>query len=227
MGTKHYTLVASLPYMPDLDKAQRLPISEPRLKRRLKVLGPEDAAQLEATGQVLRLHAQPVGVTDLQVIQTYRQALGRITHPMLRDLLEFRQDQLTVLAALRRRHRKQGPPEKGTAWGMGTRMKWLVARWESPEFGLGHVYPWLAEARKRLESGRAMELQKLLWRQLWDRLTVYQHAEPFGLGDVFGTVLKWHILRQWLGQDAQASARRFKELSEEIAHDKLACIAST
>lgn len=220
MGAKYYTLVASLPHMPDLARAQRLPLTEPRLKQRLKVLGQADMAQLDAMGDVLRLHAQPAGLTDSQVAQTYRRASGRVTHPMLKDLLEFRMDQLTVLAAMRMRHRGQGPPE-GTAWGMGTRMRWIVGHWEQPEFALGHVYPWLAQAWQLLESGKAAALQTLLWRLLWDRLTAYQNAEPFGLGDVFGLVLKWHILRMWLGQDAQVSSRRFEELSEEVARDKL------
>jgi hypothetical protein len=220
VGAKYYTLAVSLPHMPDLEKAQRLPITEPRLKQRLKVLGEADMAQLDAVGDVLRMHAEPVRLTDSQAAQTYRQADSRVNHPVLKDLLEFRMDQLTVLAAMRMRRRGQGPPQ-GTAWGMGTRMRWIARHWDQPEFALGHVFPWLAQVRQLLESGKAAALQTLLWRQLWDRLTAYQNAEPFGLGDVFGSVLKWHILRLWLGQDATASARRFEELSVEVTRDKL------
>ena len=42
----YYTLVASLPALPRLEQAERLPINETRLVERLRMLHPEDAKQV-------------------------------------------------------------------------------------------------------------------------------------------------------------------------------------
>lgn len=211
----YYTLVASLPPLPDFEIAERLPINRHRLRERLLMLDPEDHRVVHRATEFLSWQAQPIDRTDAEIVAYYHREMDRIENPTLRALLTYRMERRTVQAALRRRHLGLSPPE-GTDWGVGPAMRLIRQRWSQPDFGLGPLYPWVPRMVRLLDAGDAMGLERFLMRTVWDHHS--RMAEPFGFR--FETVLiylfKWDILSRWLAQDADRATARFAGLVEEI-----------
>lgn len=214
----YYTLVTSLPPLPDFEVADRLPINRHRLRERLQMLNPDDHAEAHRATAFLSWQAQPVTRTDREIVGHYRRVVAEVRNPTLRWLLTFRLERRTVQAALRRRHLGLPAPE-GTDWGVGPVVRSIQQRWSQPDFGLTPVYPWIPKMVGLLEAGDTMGLERLLMRTVWDHHS--RLAEPFGFR--FEAVLiylfKWDILSRWLAQDAAAAATRFADLVGEIVND--------
>ena len=64
----------------------------------------------------------------------------------MKDLVEAQLEQCTLVAALRRRRSGDPAPALGETWGIGPRLADIGAHWQAALFGLGAVFPWLAEA---------------------------------------------------------------------------------
>ena len=211
----YYTLVASLPLLPDFEIAERLPINRHRLRERLLMLDPDDRGVAHRATEFLSWQAQPIDRTDREIVAFFRREMMRAANPTLRALLTYRMERRTVQAALRRRHLGLPPPE-GDDWGVGPAMRLIRQRWSQPDFGLGPLYPWVPRMVRLLDAGDTMGLERFLMRTVWDHHS--RMAEPFGFR--FETVLiylfKWDILSRWLAQDARQATTRFASLVEEI-----------
>lgn len=212
---RYYTLVASLPRLVHFERARRLPINRQRLDQRLGNLSPEHAAQLRAAEQLVEWQEQPLERTDAEVVACYRKVWTRLEDDALRDFVRFRMDQRTVLAGLRRRQRGAGPPASGESWGVPPRAQWIFSHWELPDFGLSGHYPWVTEARRRLEQRAALDLERLLMNVVWDRLGRIADLRPFGFEEVFAFVFRWDIVNRWLSYQAEPALARFRELVTE------------
>ena len=118
MAAGYYTLVSSLPKLPHFESAEYLPLSRKQLEQRLSMLSLDDSVQLRLAEGLVRWQRQPITRTSQQVIADYQRLLPHLTHPALREFVEYRMTQRTALVALRRRRRGLGPPR----WtGGGTR----------------------------------------------------------------------------------------------------------
>ncbi len=219
MARTYYTLVASLPSLPHFERAEWLPLSRKQIDQRLAILDPEDRSQLDLAESLLRWDLHPVTRTREEMLRRYRLVLEHASNPGLREFVEFRMSQRSVMVALRRRRRGMGPPAAGEPWGVGPWVRRIVAGWDSRDLGLGDVMPWVAEARGHLEAGRALELQRLLMDVVWRRATRIADPHPFGFEQVFAFVFKWDILQRWLSHDADAAKTRFQELIAEVTRD--------
>ncbi len=218
-GEAYYTLVASLPRLPHFEQAEWLPLSRKQLDQRLAMLTLEHAVQLRfAEGQV-QWQRQPVTRTSEQVVASYRKLLPHLTHPALREFVDYRMSQRTALVALRRRRRGLGPPAADEVWGVGPWVRRIPAAWERADLGLGHVFPWLEEAAKRLEAGDALGLERLLMDAVWTRLGRIGERSPFGFEPVIAFLFRWDILQRWLSYDAEAGKERFQELISEVTRE--------
>ena len=210
---RYYQLIASLPRLPRFEQADRLPISPQRLEERLALLEPTDAADLALAQAMVSWHVHPTDRSEADAIALSDQVLHDLKNRELRDFVAFRLELRTVMAALRRRRRGEGPPS--TRWGVSPRTDWIERHWSDPHFGLATVIPWIPAARDLLLSGHAAALEKLLMEQTWVRLARIAERHPFGFEDVFSYVFRWDIVQRWLTYDATVATRRFASLVAE------------
>lgn len=215
----YYDLIASLPQMPHFAGAERLPITELRLIQRLKRLRPAHARQLQQAHALVRWRPeQMLGTTDESLVKAYSALMETDISLPLRDYVEFRMDQQTLIAAMRRQHDGLELPEGSRAWGVGPRVAFIRRHWETPHFGLASVFPWLRQARELFESGDALGLERLLMDVTWRRLTQHAERNMFGFESVFSYVFKWDLLQTRLACDADRGRIRFTELIDQVTH---------
>jgi hypothetical protein len=217
MAEQYITLVASLPYLPPFEKAERSPITRLRLEQRLHILQPGDARQLalaEALASWRLSLAKPK--TDKDMVVRCRAALHEITQPALREFVEFRIDQQTILAALRQRNAVFESSFLEQVNGVSRWAATIASHWDSPDFMLEAVHPWITEARGYFEAGNARELDRLMMNLIWQRLNRIADSNRFGFEAVFAFVFKWDILQAWLARDAGKAKSRFQELIKEV-----------
>ena len=220
MVESYITLVSSLPYLPPFEKAERSPITRLRLEQRLHTLGADDAKQLALAEALVswRLSlAKPK--TDKEMVLRYRAAMQKITQPALREFIEFRIDQQTILAGLRRRQAGFATTELERVPGASRWADFIASHWDDPNFKLAAVYPWIPKARSYLEANDARSLDSLLMNIIWQRLSLIAESNRFGFEAVFAFVFKWDILQAWLARDAAKAMSRFQELIKEVKND--------
>lgn len=215
----YFTLIGSLPPLPAPDRAERLPINRQRLEPRFGMLEAQEARELSIAGDLLFWERSASFGTDAEVVRRYQEVAQEITHPGLMAFVEYWMDLRTVLAALRRQERGNGPPGSGELWGIGERARWIERNWDKPDFQLGAAYPWLAEAREHLSAGRAEDLQRLQTNLLWKYLSRVGDSAPFSFDAVFAYRFKWHLLDRWLSRDPEQATDRFRTLVEEVSNE--------
>ena len=212
----YYTLVASLPRLSHFECAEWLPLSRKQLDQRLSMLTLEHSVQLRFAEGLVQWQWQPITRTSEQVVGNYNRLLPHLSHPALREFVEHRMSQRTALAALRRRRRGLGPPAPDEVWGVGPWVPLITSAWDRADLGLGSVFPWVEEAAKRLETGDANGLERLLMDAAWTQLGRIAEQSSFGFEPVISFVFRWDILRRWLSYDAEAGRLRFQALISEV-----------
>lgn len=215
----YFTLIGSLPYLPEPDRAERLPINRQRFETRFGMLEPDEARELEIACDLLLWERSSSFATDAEVVSRYEWTLQELTQPALRSFVEHWMEIRTVLAALRRQQRGEGPPTEDEAWGVGPRVRWIERNWDKPDFRLGAVHPWIEPARQLLAGENVEELQRLQTNLLWKYLTRIAETDPFSFDAVFAYKFKWHLLDRWLSRDPEAATNRFRHLVEEVSHE--------
>lgn len=213
----YITLVASLPYLPPFERAERSPITRLRLEQRLRNLDPDDARQLAKAEALVSWRmslAKPK--TDAEMVLRYRPVMQEISQPALREFIEFRIDQQTLLAGLRQRNAGLDPAFMTQISGASRWAGFIASHWDDPDFKLTAVYPWIPEARAFLEANDARGLDSLLMGIIWRWLSRIAESNSFGFEAVFAFVFKWDILQAWLARDAAHAKSRFQELIKEV-----------
>ncbi len=218
-GESYYTLVASLPRLPHFDSAEWLPLSRLQLEQRLAMLTLEHSVQLRFAEGLVQWQRQPITRTSEEVAASYRRLLPLLTHPALREFVEYRMSQRTALVALRRRRRGLGPPAADEVWGVGPWVRHIPGAWDRADLGLGRIFPWIDEATRLIESSDAKALERLLMDATWTRLARLAEQSPFGFEPVIAFLFRWDILQRWLSYDAEAGKTRFQELISEVTRE--------
>ena len=220
MAEPYITLVASLPYLPPFEQAERSPITRLRLDQRLITLESGDALQLAKAEAVASWRMSPAKPkTDKEMVLRCRAAMREISHPALREFIEFRIDQQVILAGLRQRHAGFGSSILEPISGASRRAGFIASHWDDPDFKLAAAYPWIPKARSYLDANDACGLDSLLMGVIWGRLTRIAESNRFGFEAVFAFVFKWDILQAWLARDAVKAKSRFQELIKEVKND--------
>jgi len=220
---EYFDLMASLPALPYFEKAERNPLNRSRLWERLRMLEEEDLGRMRRAAEFLAWQHQPVARTDAKMVALYTNFIRRTCTPLLREMVEYRMNQRTVLAALRRRRKGRPAPGPEEVWGAGPWTLALRQNWADPDFKLAAVFPWLPEARSLLEAGNAIELDRLLFRKEWRWLESLAMDSEFSIEALLKYLFQWDILDLWLSYDAPAAEERFEELVAEVSgeHYKL------
>lgn len=215
----YYDLIASLPFLPHFTKADRLPITPLRLAQRLGRLRPEHADQLASARALIRWRAEQLTAdTDRSLIDQYTQLIRSDLNAPLREYVEFRMTQQTLLAGIRRQHEGLDMPDDLKSWGDGPRVLDIRRHWDVPFFGLARVYKWLPAANEQVAAGNALGLERLLMDLNWTWLTRRAERNMFGFEAVIAFVFKWDMLQAWLACDAVRAKVRFTELVDKVTY---------
>jgi hypothetical protein len=215
----YYDLVASLPHLPYFERAERSPITRLRLEQRLRRLEPDHAEQLNRARALISWRMdRSRWATDEAQVRAYAALLASHLHPALKEYVEFRLDQRTLVAALRwKRDGLASPRERGT-WGVGRWVRHVERHWGDPDFRLAHVYPWLVELRDLLARGDARGADRLSMAVAWRWLASCADRSTFGFEAVFSYVFRWDILEAWLACDPEKGRARFTDLIDKVTH---------
>ncbi len=210
----YYTLIASLPSLPRHFDVERLPISAPRLEERLKMLTDEDAEIVRQWTGFLHWDRQILDRTDEDVAREYRRILGEISNPTLREMIEFRMDTRTIIAAVRRRRAGMPPPT-----GVGQWVEQIRNNYDHPEFRLQGRYDWIGKFDAALEHGEAIEAQRLLFDANYRHWARMAEQFTFSFEAVLLYLARWEIIDRWTSCDDESGKKRFETMITETLGD--------
>lgn len=228
MSPRYTTLMASLPPLGGLFEAREPAISRLRLTSRIGLLHPDDRISLDRVTGILSQSLLPeVGETendgrsvaarhaagaDALLLEEVHRFFREERQPLLRELVRRRLDRRTIVAALRRRHRGEAEPPRGQVWGFGELVPTIERHWREPAFGLAGVFPWIPEAVRLLESDDLVGLERLLFTLIWRELDQLGQGHHFDFQAVLVYLARWSLVERWSNYDAEAAARRFRQL---------------
>ena len=211
-ANQYVTLMASLPYLGELFEVQQTPLSRFKLEARLKMLSEEDAERLQQIQSLIRWHHLPISRTDAEIIAAADQFFEQVKNPLLREVVAFRLELHTLVAALRRRKRGEASAPVGEPWGYGRWVKHIERHWSEPAFRLQGNFPWLLEAQQLLYADESVALERLLFNHVWHRLGQLGAEHYFDFEAVVIYVLRWDLIDRWVRYDGQLAVERFKNL---------------
>lgn len=206
-------LIASLPSPQALRSAKRAPLSRLKLDQRLRVLTDEDANTLRLVESVVDWRHFPTSISELEVLQRARLALSAISNETLCEIVCHRLEIRTCIAALRRRLRGEGPAQN-SPWGFGRWVNHIERYWAEPLFHLEHVFPWLAEADKKIRAADVYGLETLLLEQSYKHLQRNEYVNAFTIEAVVIYVLKWNIVDRVTRYNGRSATKRFDDLTQ-------------
>jgi hypothetical protein len=213
-ATRYAMLLSSLPYHGVLFGARQTPLSRIRLQQRLSLLKPADAACLHAIAGLLDWAHLGRERRDEEIIAHARSVIPTLGNSFVRDLVIWRLELRTVLAALRRRQRGQTAPPAHKHWGYGRWLAHLHKYWNEPHFRLERAFPWLPEARALLESGDTLGLERLLIGIGWEHLERLSDGHHFDFEAVLLYTQRWSLIARWTSYNGKAALARFDEMVE-------------
>ena len=211
-ANQYVTLMASLPYLGELFEAQQTPLSRFKLEARLKMLSEEDAERLQQMQSLIRWHYLPISRTDAEIVAAADQFFAQVKNPLLREIVAFRLELHTVVAALRRRKRGEESAPVGEPWGYGRWVQHIERHWAEPAFRLQGNFPWLLEAQQLLYADESVALERLLFSYVWHRLGQLGAEHYFDFEAVVIYVMRWDLIDRWVRYDGQLAVERFKNL---------------
>ncbi|MGC3872538.1 hypothetical protein ACPF7Z_04620 [Halomonas sp. GXIMD04776] len=208
---QYIDLLSSLPALPATPFGREpLPISSIRLEHRLEALREAHRDSLQMLVTLFDWQYMGLDISTGAYIQRYRQAAPLLAEHGVDDLVETMLEHHTLVTALRRRRRGDPAPSLGETWGFGPRLAHISTHWQVSLFGVGAVFPWLAEARDHLEQDRPRELERLLIEESWRRLARARRYDRFDFREVVIYWLRWRLIAAWQRYNAEAAQRRLQ-----------------
>jgi len=212
---RYTMLINSLPHHLPLFTSKQTPLSRIRLEKRLSMLEEDDAAVLARIEQLIQWDYLSMDLSDEQIVRYTRELIPQIPHPTLQEIVDWRLEMRTALAALRRRHRGEPAPQPKEVWGYGRWVRQIQRSWGDPTFGLDHPFPWLRSAYGLLQEGDSLALEHLLLGLSWNQLERASNGHYFDFVAVVIYVLKWDIVARWTSYDGAEARKRFNSLVAE------------
>jgi hypothetical protein len=209
---RYAMLISSLPYHGSLFGAKRAPLSRIRLRQRQRLLDETDFACLRVVADLLEWSRHGMERRDEDIIARAKTELPKLDNAFARELIVWRLELRTVVAALRRRHRGQAAPSGNDRWGYGRWLAHIRRHWSEPQFRLERVYPWLPEARTLLEAGDTLALERLLLNAVWEHLDRLADGHDFDFEAVLIYSLRWDLVARWTAYRGDEAAVRFEEM---------------
>lgn len=210
VSRNYYTLIASLPHLPNQFDVDRLPISRSELRGRLRLLQTDDHLVVDQVTQFFVWDRQPLERTEEDVIQIYNRLKRDIRNPLVRQIVDHRIDMRTIVAAIRLRLAGAQPPQ-----GVGQLTDTIRRNWSRPFFSLEPRYPWIEPFTHVLEQGLQRRGQYLLFENLWTTWKRRAQDYHFTFEVVILYLARWEILERWTCQNADEGRLRFNNLLTE------------
>ncbi|MGD1074514.1 MAG: DUF2764 family protein [Thermodesulfovibrionales bacterium] len=210
-ATSYHMLISSLPPLPSRFENCRLPISLERLNYRLRMLEPEDAQEIARLREILRWSQQFEEPRDSAVVTKWEALTKGIRTPMVREVVSAAMDAHMILTALRCRRHGVGLPTVG----IGRYFEHIRRNFNKPDFGLGHVFPRIAQIGPMIEQGDVLKCYRSLLDITWTYLRKLADDYYFSFEAVVLYIARWNVIKQW--QELQATRGRaiFEKLIEE------------
>jgi len=128
----------------------------------------------------------------------------------LREVARWRLSLRTVIAVLRKR--QAGLPFDPAREGVGPLTSLMVANWSRPDLGLGAVFPWVARLAELLQRERTKDVERFIFRTVWEELSLRGFRHTFDFEAVAFYVLKWDLVYRATHEDEGLATVRFREL---------------
>jgi hypothetical protein len=205
---RYLTLLTSLPAHGPLFGARQTPLSRLRLNRRLEWLEADDAEDLVRLASLIDWHDQRFDVDDEEVVRAAEASVAAFHNAFTRDLAVWRLELRTLVAALRRRRAGEAAPSARRRWGFGRWVPFIARHWSDPHFRLERVFPWMPEAKERLDSD-PLGLERLLLGIVWAHLERIGAPHSFDFEAVVVYVTRWDLIARLTHHDATAARARF------------------
>ena len=209
---RYYMLMARLPPLPALFTSDDPPISRLRLNRRLEMLEPVDRAELASIEVLMRWDLLPLEMTDREILERANDVFPRIRSDVLCNVVMWRLELRTIVAALRRRALGKPAPTSEESWGYGRWVRHIEKNWMAPDFGIGAVLPWLSEFSRLIEEGDSLGFERRLLGVAWTYMSRAAHGHFFTFEAVALYVLRWDVIARWTAYDGQRARERFNRL---------------
>ena len=214
-ATRYAMLVASLPALPPHYAAKYSPISRIQLEKRLLMLDEDDSAQLAQVTALVDWAQQPQDGRDEAIAHGAGKALEALDNPLLHEVVRWRLELRSLVAALRRRQAGRPAPAPRERWCIGRWCDHMVRHWSEPGLRMERVFPLVSEAARLLKAGDHMALERLLLGAEWEQLRLAGVGHYFDFEAVALYVLRWDILERWSHYDSERARARFDELVEQ------------
>ncbi len=209
---KYAMLMASLPpHKRDLFAATQTPISQIQLEKRLRWLEPQDAEDLNKI-QALLYWSKMTDVTDQDYIAQTAAELHCIHNEFFRQVICWRLELRTLVAAMRKRRLGLRMPPERPALGFGRWTLFIRNNWEQRDFGIGRQLPWLEEVYRLLEGEDSLALEKFLLNLVWQHYEQQGNGHYFDFEAVIIYVLRWDVISRWNHYHRQPALDRFSAL---------------
>ena len=205
-------LMTSLPYHGPLFAATQTPLSRLKLQRRLKILPAADQACLAAIEELLQWDRLDAQDDDAGFVRQARKTLAALDNQTLKEIVVARLEVRSLIAALRRRAKGLAAPAETELWAIGRWSQEIRKNWTEPHFGLLRACPWLADAKRYLETGDALALERLLLGLIWNSLARKADGHHFDFEALVIYVLRWDIIDRWTRYNADQASARFHQL---------------
>jgi hypothetical protein len=206
--------MTSLPHHGRLFAARQTPLSRIGLENRLQMLEEEDRDLLREIESLLQWWSHPMRRSDGEIAALARRLVVTLDDALLCDLVSWRLELRTVMAALRRRRLGQSAPEGLRDWGYGRWLAQIRRYWNDPGFRLEGVFPWVLEADRLLHARDTLGLERLLLGLVWNRLESAGVGHYFDFTAVVIYVLRWNVVARWTRCEGQEAVQRFQGLVE-------------
>jgi len=208
-------LMASLPpHALSLWDDKNKSLSQVQLERHLTLLQPEDKQMLAKIESVLHWAKMPSIKEAKEIAKSSEQLLQSVQTPFLQEIIIWRLQIRTIIAAIRQRKLNGELAEKDEGIGYGDLPRIIKKNWQIDDFALSNRFPWVNEANQLFNSNECVALEKLLLNLSW------RHYEKMGQGHYFDFeaviiyVLRWDIINRWSQNDTEKAMQQFEHLVE-------------
>ena len=211
--TDYAMLMSSLPPHPmSLWDLKNKPVSRLHLERRLAQLNEHDRQQLVEIESILHWAKMSSGNSDALISAEAQRVIQSIDSPLLKNVITWRLELRTIIAAIRRRKLGTGAPAKNEHWGYGSVVPLIFKNWQVDDFSLNYRFAWVKKANTFFASEQSVELEKLLLNLSWQHYENMGRSHYFDFTAVVIYVLRWNIVNRWAQCDQEIAMRQFDEL---------------
>ncbi len=211
---RYVTLMASLPYHGRLFGARQTPLSRFQLDKRLAWLESGDAQALQQMESILRWRKNLLLENDPQYLEEAKAIIDSLEDPLLAGIVRTRMEMRTLIAGLRMRAVGHSAPRERQVWGFGRWVNVMRRHWNDPDFGLGHIFPWINDAQRAMQEGNTLGLERLFMGSAWNHLAKTGAGHYFDFVAVVVYVLRWDLVDRWTRYEEAAAKEKIIGLAD-------------